>query len=245
MMMGGAGPGSQAQARGEAEGLVLLEFVGASAGPVNYRGMTTGATYRFGNTESARRRYVHPADVDHFLSMTGKFRRADPLTPMSAPPSPQLQAPGAPTPMVRTATPVPQQQTAPIVPRDPRYLPPTTREPQRQPVPAGIPDDQDLAAQKAAQLRREREAAAVPAGGRPGRNVATSESAPPPVVEQRGPIGGLTYMEIRTLVPDWDREQVAMTLAKEKAAEQPREAVIKLLETALPLAKEPAVSDGE
>lgn len=116
----------QMQQQQSADGLVLLEFVGPSISNVTYRGKVTGAQYRFGNNDGNRRKYVHPADAEQLLAMKASFQRSDGIpasVAATSPATPQLQAPGAPTPMpVRVPAPSPapirtqpqQPQRAPV-----------------------------------------------------------------------------------------------------------------------------------
>ena len=50
------------------EDLVLMEYVGDKAGSLNYKG-PTGQIYRFGSMAGENQKFIHPDDVEHFLSM--------------------------------------------------------------------------------------------------------------------------------------------------------------------------------
>lgn len=84
-------------AQAAAGGLVLVETLEASEGTRTYRGRATGAQYRFGNTATDKRKYVHAADAEHLLAMPNKFRRVEeaPAGVSAAAPAPRLEAPGS------------------------------------------------------------------------------------------------------------------------------------------------------
>lgn len=83
-----------------------MEFIGASVGSQTYLGKVTGTTYRFGNNNSHRQRYVHAADVPALLTLKDRFRIVTAL-PTGGAASPRIEVLGPPE---RRPSPVPPEE---------------------------------------------------------------------------------------------------------------------------------------
>lgn len=61
--------------------LVLLEFMGSAETTITFKGQITRTTYRFGNNESHRKRYIYAQDAPYFLNIKGQFKEVQEVKP--------------------------------------------------------------------------------------------------------------------------------------------------------------------
>ena len=99
------------------EGYVVLRYNGVSPSTRTYRGKSTGASYRFGNSPHHKEKYVYRDDSAELLALmegsTPLFEISRPVVASEAPREPQLVAAGSPQqPMEDMATTMPPAPVA-------------------------------------------------------------------------------------------------------------------------------------